>query len=338
MSTTIAIIGSGFGMYCLLPAFSNIENCKVVGICGKPSSRMNSFCEKFQVNHYTDWKEMIQKEKPDAVAIAVIPKYQFEIAKFAIQNGIAVFAEKPLSTDYQNSLELNNLAKKFDVPNMIDFEFPEIPEWVEAKCLLNDRVIGKISSIDVNWNFLSYDLSNNIKSWKTDIEQGGGAISLVLSHTLHYLEFFIGEITSVKSKISSSPKSVNGADTTIKMSILFKNDCKGNIDLDISDLDSQNHSIKFTGDNGTILLKNNSTSFVDNFQLILNKNNEDKEITAKKYLNKSNLMNEDDRVKIVKLLAKKFVDWCELGEPSRPNFSDGVRVQHLIEMVKNSNQ
>ena len=73
-------------------------------------------CKTFGVNHYTDWKEILQKEKPDAVAIAVIPKHQYEIAKYALENGIAVFAEKPLTTSFDTSSELNELAKKKTCP------------------------------------------------------------------------------------------------------------------------------------------------------------------------------------------------------------------------------
>ncbi|MEK6910087.1 MAG: Gfo/Idh/MocA family oxidoreductase [Candidatus Aenigmatarchaeota archaeon] len=116
MNTKVSIVGSGFGMYGLLPAFSRVEGCKVTSICGRNSERMTNCCKTFGVNHYTDWKEILQKEKPDAVAIAVIPKHQYEIAKYALENGIAVFAEKPLTTSFDTSSELNELAKKKTCP------------------------------------------------------------------------------------------------------------------------------------------------------------------------------------------------------------------------------
>ena len=112
MTTKIGIIGSGFGMYGLLPSFSRVKGCKVISICGKNSERMRRYCKKLDVNRYTNWNEMLQKEKPNAVAIAVIPKHQYEIAKYALNNQIAVFAEKPLTTSFQTSLEITKLAKK----------------------------------------------------------------------------------------------------------------------------------------------------------------------------------------------------------------------------------
>lgn len=112
MTTKIAIIGSGFGMYVLLPSFSKIDECNVVSICGKNSDRMEQYCKKFSLNYYDDWKEMLLSEQPDAVAIAVIPKYQYEIAKYALENDIAVFAEKPLTTSFDTSFDLFSISKK----------------------------------------------------------------------------------------------------------------------------------------------------------------------------------------------------------------------------------
>ena len=53
---------------------------------------------------------------------------------------------------------------------MVDFEFPEIPQWIHTKNILENGKIGEILSVELDWNFLSYDLANNIKSWKTDTE------------------------------------------------------------------------------------------------------------------------------------------------------------------------
>ena len=61
MTKSVCIIGSGFGMYCLLPAFANIKNCNVVSICGKNSQRMEQVCKKFSLQRYDNWKDMLQR-------------------------------------------------------------------------------------------------------------------------------------------------------------------------------------------------------------------------------------------------------------------------------------
>ena len=337
MNTKVAIIGSGFGMYGLLPAFSGIKGCQVVSICGKNSERMLNYCKKLSLNRYTDWREMLQKEKPDAVAIAVIPSHQYEIVKYALENGVAVFAEKPLTTSFATSREISKLAKEKGLPNMLDFIFPEIPEWEAAKKVVESGLVGKIHKINVDWAFLSYDLRNSIKSWKTDVQQGGGALSFYFSHAFYYLEYFLGRIKNIRCNFSSSEKSLNKGETSINMTILFENRCMGKVNMDISYSGQQKHIIEFFADNGKIILKNISDSFVDNFELTVNTGKKIQKIKPNSVLDISDDESEDPRVKVIKPIAERFLNWCNTDVEAKPNFEDGLRVQELIEMARASN-
>ena len=217
------------------------------------------------------------------------------------------------------------------LPNMIDFEFPEIPQWRKAKKIIESDNIGKISHVKVNWSFLSYDLKNQIKSWKTETVKGGGVISLVVSHVFYYLENFLGEIECMESVVSSSEKSLNKGETTIKICIKFKNGCKGIVNVDISNSEISQHIIEFDGSNAKLILENKSTRLVDNFELYLLESDNSKKIQVNnEFLN--NDESEDPRIKIVKFVAQKFVNWCNTGISQRPNFEDGARVQKLIDM------
>ena len=337
MNTKVAIVGSGFGMYGLLPAFSRIKECKVVSICGKNSEMMLNNCKKLGLNRYTDWREMLQKEKPDAVAIAVIPSHQYEIAIYALENGMAVFAEKPLTTSFDTSLELNKLAKKKRLPNMLDFLFPEIPEWHAAKKAIENGLIGEILKVNVDWTFLSYDLMNHIKSWKTDVKQGGGALSFYFSHVFYYLEYFLGRIKNIECNFSSSEKSLNKGETGIDMTISFENGCVGNAHMDISNADQQKHKVEFHTEGKTIILQNFNSNFVDNFELILNTSKGIEKIKPDMLLDSSYDEWEDPRVKVIKPIAERFINWCNTGNTAKPDFEDGLRVQELIKMARISN-
>ena len=337
MNTKVAIVGSGFGMYGLLPAFSRIKECKVVSICGKNSEMMSNYCKKLGLNRYTDWRKMLQKEKPDAVAIAVIPSHQYEITRYALENGMAVFAEKPLTTSFDTSLELNKLAKKKRMPNMLDFLFPEIPEWHAAKKAIENGLIGEILKVNVDWTFLSYDLMNHIKSWKTDVKQGGGALSFYFSHVFYYLEYFLGRIKNIECNFSSSEKSLNKGETGIDMTISFENGCVGNAHMDISNADQQKHKVEFHAEGKTIILQNFNSNFVDNFELILNTSKGIEKIKPDMLLDSSYDESEDPRVKVIRPIAERFINWCNTGNTAKPDFEDGLRVQELIKMARISN-
>ena len=46
---------------------------KIIGVCGRPHSKnIKGFKERYRVNGlYTDWRQLIATEKPDAVVVAV---------------------------------------------------------------------------------------------------------------------------------------------------------------------------------------------------------------------------------------------------------------------------
>lgn len=217
---------------------------------------------------------------------------------------------------------------------MLDFIFPEIPEWQAAKNVIENGLIGEILNINVDWTFLSYDLRNQIKSWKTDVEQGGGALSYYFSHTFYYLEYFIGRIKSMKCSFSSSEKSLNKGETVINMTLLFENGCVGNAHMDISYTNGQKHTVEFHAEKGTMILQNNSNNFVDNFELIVNTLKETKKIRPDRVLILPHDESEDPRVKVIKPIAERFINWCNTGVAAKPDFQDGLRVQELIEMAR----
>ena len=46
---------------------------------------------------------------------------------------------------------------------------------------------------------------------------------------------------------------------------------------------------------------------------------------------------EDPRVKVIKPIAERFINWCNTGIAAKPDFQDGLRVQELIKMARISN-
>lgn len=218
---------------------------------------------------------------------------------------------------------------------MMDFLFPEIPEWKETKKILTSNILGNISQFKVEWKFLSYDLKNRINSWKTDKTQGGGALSHFCSHTFHYMEFFLGKIQSIDSAFSYSKKSVNHAETRVSMNVLFESGCYGQIDLDIAFSGTPIHKLEFFSNRGNIVLQNLTTNIVDGFELFLSTNDEKKPILPTNHFINVD-PTEDPRIKAILPIAKRFIHWCENGISSKPDFEDGLRVQELIELTRNS--
>lgn len=328
----IGIIGSGFGLYGLLPAFNATPGCQVASIYGRKTKYLVNYCKKIGPKRiYTDWQKMLDKENLDAVAIAVPPYLQYQIAKVAINKGLHIFAEKPLAANLKQAKELLYLAKKERVTTAVDFLFPEIEEWKKVKDLLDKKIFGKLKKIEVNWDFLSYDIKNKISSWKTDITLGGGVLSFYFCHCLYYLEYFVGKISNFKGRLKYSNESINGGEVGVDLMIDFENYVKGTAHLSCNSKSLNRHQLIFICDNGTIVLENKNSTTA-NFTVKINKDGRIKIMFKEKsYASKKN---EDERVRVVKKLTTRFIDAITNNTNTTPSFKEGVRVQELIEKIK----
>ncbi|OGH29306.1 MAG: hypothetical protein A3E40_00140 [Candidatus Levybacteria bacterium RIFCSPHIGHO2_12_FULL_37_9] len=327
----IGIIGSGFGLYGLLPAFYSLKNCSVIAVCANNPERLSKYYYSLGLkNVYSDWRKMLEKENLEAIAIAVTPDAQYEIAKAAIQKGIHVFAEKPLADTYERAKTLYDLAVKYKVTHAVDFVFPEIDEWIRVKQLLENNKYGKLNHISVNWDFLSYDIKHGLSSWKTDALRGGGALSFYFSHSLYYLEYFAGEIEDVKSTFSHSEKSLNGAEVGVNLLLRFKNNIYGSAHISCNTIGLNRHQLIFRCERGTIQLANRN-SLVRNFQITIYTENGEKSINTHKKTAKDD---EKARVDVIKKIAERFVSACIHKQQMKPSMKEGVRVQQLIKIIK----
>lgn len=327
----IGIIGSGFGLYGLLPAFNSTPACKVISICGKKTERLVNYCKSNGLKKiYTNWQEMLDKEKLDALAIAVTPNAQYEIAKAAIKKGLHVFAEKPLAASYAQANELQKLASKRKIVTAVDFIFPEIEEWKKVKQLLETKKYGNTTHISVNWDFLSYDVKNKIKSWKTDVSEGGGALSFYFSHTLHYLEYFAGEINDIRGLLSYSKESLHGGEVGVDALITFKNGVRANAHLNCNSKGLNRHRLIFECEEATMILKNRN-SHTQNFTIGIYTIDHTWKLPVPKFKSREN---EDERVRLVKALTTRFIQAIVKNEKIIPSFNEGLRVQSLIEKIR----
>jgi predicted dehydrogenase len=330
----IGVIGSGFGLYGLLPAFLATPGCEVVAICGKKSERLVKYCDSVGLFvHYIKWEEMLGKERLDAVAIAVKPSAQYQIVKKAFEKGLHVFAEKPLTADLDEARELEKLAEKKRVTTIVDFIFPEIDEWQEAKRLVDSCAYGKLTHINVAWDFLSYDVRNQVDGWKTRSEEGGGALAFYGSHTLYYIENFAGAIEEVKSNFTYSKESIGGAEVAVDATFTCTGGAAGTLHISCVSKEMNRHRVELVCEKAILVLEANE-GVTEHFSLTVRDEDGERAIEIVK---EKGRRDEDERVRTVAKLTKRFVAGAKEGRQVTPALCAGVRVQELIEKIRNQN-
>jgi len=117
----IILIGLGdIAQKAYLPIVSCIENVEL-GICTRNTVLRNSLSKRYNAYQaFPDYKEAI-KSCPDAIMIHSNTDSHFEIALAALNAGIAVFIDKPVSYDINQTEILLAISERRDIPFMVGF-------------------------------------------------------------------------------------------------------------------------------------------------------------------------------------------------------------------------
>ena len=131
---------------------------------------------------YSDYKQMIQTEKPDYVIISTPPLTHDAIARYALEQGVDVIMEKPATENMAQLLELTALAERLHRKFFLMFHWQagiEVPAFLQ-----NYPDISRISRIQVCVQDPYSDdgitiLPTKRKLLGTWLDSGSNALSLV---------------------------------------------------------------------------------------------------------------------------------------------------------------
>ena len=167
------------------------------------------------VDHvYPDWQTLLaaEKGKIDFLAVCTPNDSHYEIAKAALELGIDVMCEKPLSMTVAEAEELGRLAKRKRRMLGVPFSYSGMPMLKFARDLVAQGEIGKVCKVVLEYSqgsFRKIDLTKPLdvrNAWKMDPKRSGPscAVADIGVHAFHMLEYVTGlEVKEVLADLSS---------------------------------------------------------------------------------------------------------------------------------------
>jgi len=327
----VGIIGSGFGRYGLAPAFRRDPRCRIVSVAALSRKSTSLMVKELGDVSASSVDDMIADPAIDAIAIAIPPAEQVKIASRALESGKAVFAEKPISTSAADALNLSDLADSIGLANGVDFMFPELDTWRQAKTILSEDTLGPLSHMFLDWRMESYDNRVGLKGWKTNRELGGGVLAHFGSHSLYYLEWLFGPLVELGARLSTAEGLATTGDTLACLNLWFDSGLTGTATFSNVAPFAAGHRLEVYGKAGALHLANPGVDPIEGFELSLGMLGQDTREVIISEPNPDGPDGEDSRVRPVSRLVSRFLDGIEGKKPTLPTFRDGARVQVLIE-------
>ena len=134
-------------------ALAGIPDVEVVAGCDIVGSARERFRSRWDhrwpgVRTYADHREMVATEKPDVVLVATPDHLHTEPVLAAIEAGVrGILCEKPLATSLDDADRIVEAAAAAGTVINVNYTRRWMPEWVEARRILESGEIGQLSQI-----------------------------------------------------------------------------------------------------------------------------------------------------------------------------------------------
>lgn len=136
-------VGAGYFSHFQYEAWERIPEVEITAFCNRNMDRARPIMEKWGIaNHYTDYREMLEKEKPDFVDIITPPPHHLEGCRIAADLGIHMICQKPLAPTFEEAKEIVEYTDRAGIRFMVHENWRFQPWHREIKKLLAAGTIG----------------------------------------------------------------------------------------------------------------------------------------------------------------------------------------------------
>ncbi|MEM8508775.1 MAG: Gfo/Idh/MocA family oxidoreductase [Bacteroidota bacterium] len=260
----IGIIGTGDRGGGLIPVINEIPNLRVVACCDIIPFRLEEGLAKVEgkVKGYTDYRQIVDNKKVDAVLVATPFNTHAQIAIDALDAGKHVYCEKTLAKGYSALKELVKKAQASDNVFQTGHQYHSSRLYTHVVELIRQGKIGKITAFDCQWNRngnwrrpVPDPKWEKLINWRMYREYSGGLLAELCSHQLDFVNWVLGTTPEKVMGIGGIDYWKDGRETYDNIHLIYS--YPGGVKATFTSLTSNamgDYKIKVMGDTGTISL------------------------------------------------------------------------------------
>jgi D-xylose 1-dehydrogenase (NADP+, D-xylono-1,5-lactone-forming) len=195
------VAGCGrFAENAFLPALQMLKKNEVISLFSNNKERADELSKKFGIpNAFSNYNEFLNSNI-NCVYISSANSNHYEQVIKAAKAGKNILCEKPLALSSSQAEEMVKVCEDNGVRLAVSYVYKFHPLVRKAKELINSEYIGKLVSINLNFN-IDMVPGNNFR-FNKDLS-GGGALRDLGTHMIDLLRFLGGEIESIQGAVDN---------------------------------------------------------------------------------------------------------------------------------------
>ena len=169
------IRGTSFWGRTLVENYSDI--IEFVGLCDINPGRLEYAKTYMRVNCpvFTDFEEMIRQTSPDLVIVTTKDSTHNQFIIKGLDMGCDVLTEKPLTTDENKCQAILDAERRSKNKLIVGFNYRWGPYMTKIKELLQEGIVGRITSVDFHWYLNTYHGASYFRRWH-GLRQSSGSL------------------------------------------------------------------------------------------------------------------------------------------------------------------
>ena len=203
----LGLIGLGYVGTIHLRNCLKLDNAKLVAVSDLSKKALRTAKETGVKKTFTDYEQLLKDPDIDAVIVALPTHLHLQCAKKAADAKKHIILEKPIARNVQEANEIVSAARRNSVRLMIGYPLRFNEEFRSLKREIMNGTLGDveiaqaayISSGPFFHRAEGYAPVPVPEWWFNKELTGGGALIDLGSHIINLLQWYFGEITSIKS-------------------------------------------------------------------------------------------------------------------------------------------
>lgn len=237
------------------PAFNKVPGSALVAVMRRNAEKAADYARRHNVPRwYTDAVMLINDPEVNAIYIATPPSSHEEYALAAINAGKPVYVEKPMALNYASAKKMADAAAAKNIKLVVAHYRREWPMFKKIKQLLNDKAIGEVQNIRLEFErppLTKEDLLDEKKAWRVNPAiSGGGLFHDLAPHQLDIMYWLLGDAEKITGHSNNLGRHYTAADT-VNGQIKFANGIQFHGNWNFNATGSKDHC-EIIGNNGKL--------------------------------------------------------------------------------------
>jgi predicted dehydrogenase len=201
----VGILGAGNAGTGHAAAFSRLPDVQVTALWNRTRARIEALAGRLRLDGatiYDDWQELIERAGVDAISVTTPEFLHLAPAAMALERGLHVLVEKPLTIELADAQEMVRLAKRAGTVTATCFVWRYAPGTQAAWREVQAGRIGRLLDLQLEFRFRAKP--QQLLEWTPYIADVGiGALGAIGSHEFDRARFYTGcEFEEVVGRVS----------------------------------------------------------------------------------------------------------------------------------------